>query len=892
MKCVSCEQPLEQDWRTCPKCGKPASQFSSIETVAEPISRPPTPVATPVSSTSQPRSSSRIKDRFAPGTIFAGRYQIISLLGRGGMGEVYRAEDLQLEQTVALKFLPHDLAADPRFAERFRNEVRIARQVSHPNVCRVYDIGESDGHLYLSMEFVQGEDLGSLLARIGRLPQEKALEMARKLCAGLAAAHDKGVLHRDLKPGNILVDGKGNLLITDFGLAAIAGEATDIKSGTPQYMAPEQLSGREVTAKSDIYSLGLVLYEMFTGKKAFTANTIAELQSLQYESRPASMSSLVGEVDPTIEKAIARCLEPEPRNRPSSPIAVSAALPGGDPLSAALAAGETPSPELVAASGRQTGLNPKIAIGLLAFTLVGLVASLWLGSQISVISQTPASYSPEVLKSKAQELAAKLNAPAYVDSASALNWNSSLIDYMRRQVKPERVREMISKGEPSLTFLWYRQSPRIFEPIRMAQPTRLGDPPFNISGMMTLIIDGKGRLESYQVYPPQMDSTPPGQPEPDWAPFFAAAGLDPNQMKLTDSKWVPASPFDFKRAWEGFWPAAPEIPIRVEAASWRGKPVHFAIYFPWDKPARMEPLQLTPQQQAAQWINIVINALVIVGGSLIAWWNWKRGRGDVQGARRLGIMIALFNFIAIFMGGMHWGSRDVLQHVFTAIAYTVFGGTLAFSLYLALEPFVRRRWPQLLVTWTRLFNGQWRDPFVASNLLAGIALAVFWALLFGIKSLVSQRNGQFPFPTWLTEGFRDIASAMFGQATNSILLGLSALLVLAIVKALVKRSWIAGGIIVLIGTGINIAISTNPVFDGAFALVQYGLGVFLLVRFGALPMVIAIYLSDLLRNTGSSLDGSQWHATPGVVISLICAAAAIVFFRWAVAGRQLLPDLD
>ena len=196
--------------------------------------------------------------RFPPGTLLAQRYRIVSLLGRGGMGEVYRANDLLLAQAVALKFLPAQWTSDEPTLARFRNEVRIARQISHPNVCRVYDIGEAEGATYLSMEYVDGEDLASLLRRIGRLPRDKALEIARQLCAGLAAAHDKGVVHRDLKPGNIMLDGQGQLRITDFGLAGVAGEVKDIRSGTPAYMAPEQRSGQEVTARSDIYALGVV----------------------------------------------------------------------------------------------------------------------------------------------------------------------------------------------------------------------------------------------------------------------------------------------------------------------------------------------------------------------------------------------------------------------------------------------------------------------------------------------------------------------------------------------------------------------------------------------------------------------------------------------------------
>ena len=153
----------------------------------------------------------------APGSILAGRYRLVALLGRGGMGEVYRADDLTLDQPVALKFLAESLTAGDERLHQFHNELRTARRVSHKNVCRLYDLGEADGRRFLTMEYVDGEDLASLLRRIGRLPEDKAIEIARQLCAGVAAAHERGVLHRDLKPANVMLDGEGNVRITDFG---------------------------------------------------------------------------------------------------------------------------------------------------------------------------------------------------------------------------------------------------------------------------------------------------------------------------------------------------------------------------------------------------------------------------------------------------------------------------------------------------------------------------------------------------------------------------------------------------------------------------------------------------------------------------------------------------
>jgi serine/threonine protein kinase len=260
--------------------------------------------------------------------------------------------------------------------------------VSHPNVCRVYDIGEAEGLTYLTMEYVDGEDLRSLLHRIGRLPQDKALEIARKTCAGLAAAHDRGVIHRDLKPANIMLDGQGQVRITDFGLAGFAERVRDVRSGTPAYMAPEQKAGKEVTVRSDIYALGLVLHEVFTGK------------------RPSEGSK--PELDAAIERVIQRCLEEDPQKRPGTALSVAAALPGGDPLAAALAAGETPTPEMVANAGEAEGLRLQVALACLAAIVVGLVGLCFLRQKVDIINQIPLRYSSEALAAKARESAKSL----------------------------------------------------------------------------------------------------------------------------------------------------------------------------------------------------------------------------------------------------------------------------------------------------------------------------------------------------------------------------------------------------------------------------------------------------------------------------------------------------
>jgi len=387
------------------------------------------------------------------------RYRIVGLLGRGGMGEVYRADDLKLGQAVALKFLPKAVSGDEALLARFHAEVRLARQVSHPNVCRIYDIGEIEGRHFLSMEYVDGEDLASLLKRIGHLPADKTVDIARQLCAGLHAAHEKGVLHRDLKPANIMLDGRGRVRITDFGLAVAAEEAANVGevSGTPAYMAPEQLAGKPASVRSDLYALGLVLYEVATGKRAFDAPTLAEMRRKHEQETPAAPSAILAGFDPAVERVILRCLEKDPRARPSSAVQLAGALPGGDPLAAALAAGETPSPEMVAAAGPEGVIpNARAAAllgGIVVFLCLGVALSRW-GTDLGL---SPLPKPPDALEERAREVARRLgwtDPPA--DSARSFFRDYSYLSYLARTGKPGWARDLAAGWWKPAEFVYRR----------------------------------------------------------------------------------------------------------------------------------------------------------------------------------------------------------------------------------------------------------------------------------------------------------------------------------------------------------------------------------------------------------------------------------------------------
>jgi serine/threonine protein kinase len=243
------------------------------------------------------------------------------------------------------------------------------------------------------------------------------------------------VIHRDLKPANVMLDGAGKIRITDFGLASIAAsiKGADARAGTPAYMAPEQLAGREVTAKSDIYSLGLILYEILTGKRAFEASTLPELMKQRESGAITNPSTLVRDLDPLIERVVLRCLEADPDKRPSSALQVAAALPGGDPLSAALAAGETPSPQMVAAAGETSGLAPRVAVACFAAFILGVVLFVAVGIRENGLARIHPENPPEVLAKKSREIISSLGYPGQpVDKADGFFYDDDFLTYLEK----------------------------------------------------------------------------------------------------------------------------------------------------------------------------------------------------------------------------------------------------------------------------------------------------------------------------------------------------------------------------------------------------------------------------------------------------------------------------
>ena len=571
------------------------------------------------------------------------------------------------------------------------------------------------------MEFVDGEDLASLLKRIGRLPADKALDISRELCAGLAAAHDKGVLHRDLKPANVMVDGRGRARITDFGLAVAAGEVVEGEvSGTPAYMAPEQLEGKGASVRSDIYALGLVLYELYTGRKAFEGASFQELKRKHSKEVPVTPSTVSPGFDPVVERVILRCLEKDPARRPASVSQVAAALPGGDPLAAALAAGETPSPEMVAAAGEEGALAPGRAWALLGAVAVTILIVLLLmpfrdGSRPRAAAQEPrcALRPRERGRAEARLRAGRPPIPPSGGTASTTCCGTAPITFPR---------------------------PGAFESSRPSSPTRGGS--------------GTGRARARWC-------------RGTWTRWWAKTIRRSRSSAWSASRWTPAATSSasapsaadrrieagvsrprlgcaLPRGGTGFQ-ALPSLGSEVASAGIRGRagrvgwqlrsaarradPRHGrrlsrqAGLLRGPRPLGQaaadagRPLKLAQAARGAGGLHLIVLG-VLAAGVIFARRNLRLGRGDPRGAFRVSSFVVVLSILAWLLFAHH--VTDLLGEFGVAPegpGIRALEGGVRVAGLLALEPYVRRKWPDLLISWTRLLSGKFQDPLVGRDVL-------------------------------------------------------------------------------------------------------------------------------------------------------------------------------
>lgn len=863
-------------------------------------------------------SRTTLGGRFAPGVVLADRYRVVSFLGKGGMGEVYRAEDLRLGQQVALKFLPPEASRSPAMRDRLHAEVRLARQVAHRHVCRVYDIGEarltygpSDATAlelsFLTMEYVDGEDLATLTRRIGRLPHDKALQIARQVCAGLAAAHDAGIIHRDLKPSNVMLDGRGEARLTDFGIAGLAEElASGGKAGTPLYMAPEQHAGAAASVRTDVYSLGLVLYELFTGKRAINARdegTITDLKSREAIEAP---SSLVRDIDPAVERVILRCLSPDPALRPASALAVAAALPGGDPLAAALAAGETPSPSMVAASGSREAMRPMRAVALALATLSLMVAFVYANAHTKRWGLVPTPRPPAVLEERAREALAVAGWPdrALHEARTFQHDREAAYWLLSEDMTSERRLEWQRRSSPATVQFGLRGAVRPFRTVWFsffASPVSVHNPPVYFPGDWRVVLDTEGRLIWLERVPAWRESHereyPPAPESARFRELFHLAGLDIDRFERVEPTLRLPHEADEHAEWIGSHPNETDLPIRVAARALDGRVTYFELFYPWTTVPGDEYVT-APQTQRVlmnigQWAWNVVLMVLASAVVLYSVRNLKSRRADVRGAAIVAGFVFAFGMLGFGLN-MYGGLLTRLADPLTLIPAALFPATLIAFSYIAVEPTVRRTWPQSLVAWTRLLSGRLIDPVVGRAVLLGLFGGALASVVKQGANLAAIRVRGVAFDSdfadlsyWL--GMRKALSYVFDNFAFSLSAAFVNLLILVGLRRVLGRRTI---LILPCNLIVWLLIIEPSQFAQipwlgwapvAFASIAF---YWLVVRHGVLAAAMFFVVYEASRVAPLLPDLDAWHGETTMLWAVVAGALVAWGFAGAVKGAS------
>jgi serine/threonine-protein kinase len=714
------------------------------------------------------------------------------------------------------------------------------------------------------------------------------------------------VLHRDLKPANVMIDGRGSVRITDFGLAAPAdqfrkeaGQGT--RAGTPAYMSPEQLAGKPATIRSDVYSLGLVLYEMFTGKRAFKGGSFHDYQKLHSSEHPTPPSDIIHDIDPIVERVILRCLEKDPKDRPASAMAVSAGLPGGDPLREILAAGETPSPEVVAAAGEaHRGLSPRLATfflvaGLLCLIIVGILAP-----RTFVVQQAIRENPPVVLAHQAKEILTTLGySEKPEDSASGYAVNSAY--YLHVQSEPasaDRI-HLLARPRLGLISFWYRESPEALIPWHPDTAVAIDDPPAMLPGMVRVSLDPLGRLIGLEAQASADTVTPTTQPQthPDWSPLLKASGMDAGHFREVAPSRIPSVFTDQRAAWEGSFDDAREERVHVEAGMLRGKPAYFAIRGGWKE-------ELLSQQQATEQslgnVNLVVQTLVNIGlllvGSYLAYKNHRSGRGDRIGATRLAVAFLILGIIAWLFRTHHVANFVMEFHLFShamgTVMYTV---GLVWIFYLALEPYVRRIWPETVISWNRLLAGRWIDPIVGRDVLIGAVAGIFTTMLATLGRLVPVWIGlPAPMPS-INSALQMLESAtnfstLFSGTISAMYIGLLLLLFVVVMRMGFERRWLVAFGFVSIFVGASAQWASHDYISWIVQAITAVIFLGVIIRHGLVAIIFCSLTRMLLTDFPVTFDFTAWYK-----VSAACGIAAtlliLVVSTYAALGGKPLVTL-
>ena len=423
------------------------------------------------------------------------------------------------------------------------------------------------------------------------------------------------------------------------------------------------------------------------------------------------------------------------------------------------------------------------------------------------------------------------------------------------------------------------------------------DPPLEVSGMTLVKLNPLGRLTQFVAVPPQVEKPTSADSSlhgaPDWTTLFSAAGLDSSKWTPAPSMWTPPLNSDARAAWTGMLAERPDIPMRIEAAAYRGKPVYFELIGPWIQPQRMQPYQPTTGEQVAGVVGLILMLSMLVGGVLLARRNLRLGRGDRRGAGHIAGFVFAVWAVAWSFGAHHVSSVDEFRQVLMFLIFGISFSAFFWVVYIALEPYVRRRWPDALVSWSRLLAGGFRDPLVGRDVLFGCLLGAFAIASVRLGWHVPSWLGHPPLqpysgPQWQFLGARTVIADLSNSLIGSLFISFVILFTLFLLRALLRKEWVAAIVCILLITFFR-PPSADPftAVTVVSVLITTGLTVFLFLRFGLLAVVASYFFTDILGSFPLTTHGSAWYAGLSLAGILLMAAMAFYAFYTSLGGRPM-----
>ena len=535
-----------------------------------------------------------------------------------------------------------------------------------------------------------------------------------------------------------------------------------------------------------------------------------------------------------------------------------------------------------------------VALATLLAVAAGLAVMLVLALRTSPFDVIRPELSPEVLAQKAREALARIGYETRPrDEAYGFEWDREFVDYAKGKDAPPQWTRLLSERPSPLAF-WYRRSNEALigyafhSDLLVPGIVDRGDPPPIQSGMINARFDYQGHLLFLEAIPPQRSETPTAPAPVDWSPIFQLAGIDQLQLQPVDPQWNWLAASDSRAAWTGVWPGSGR-PLRIEAAALGGRVVGFQAGGPWQTPWRMAD----PSEASTSIYLVVLMALallILVGSGVLARRNIRDGRGDRRGALRLGATMTIV-LLALWICTTHLVADVVMiATLLVAVATAVAYGVLIWTLYLALEPLVRRHWPQVLVSWTNVLAGRATDPVVGRDVLIGVGLGVWFAVLFRATALAFTNDSVVSFVGDIGDanvllGLRGALGGALGEVPYTIRNVLLYFFVLFVMRVVFRRGWLAGLAFTLALAALNSGTEPHAV-NGAIGLLYYGSAAFVIVRWGLLPLAVGTFVNSLLFDIVATSDTSAWYFGNNFVLIAIVAGLAVWGFWKAVPALQ------